>query len=77
MSWCDGDIGQLQIMLFESQEAKDETERNCRNKHSAAATGTHQPADLALIFQILRQMASSVMAKGDGAEGLVDTIQTL
>ena len=77
VSWCDGDIGQLQTMLFESLEAKDETKRNCQNKHSAAATGTQQPADLALIFQVVRQMASSVMAKGDSAVAWSITILTL
>ena len=64
-------------MLFESREAEDKKERICRNKHSAAATGTQQPSDLSPIFQILKKVASTVTAKGDSAVGLANTIQTL
>ena len=77
VSWCDGNIGQLQIMIFESQEAKDEKEQTCWNKHFATATSTQRPANRAPIFRILRQTASFVTAKCGSAVGLVDTIQTL
>ena len=42
ISWFDGDIGQLQTIMFEAREVLDEAKRICRNKHSAAATGTRQ-----------------------------------
>ena len=75
VSWCDGDIPQLQTILFESREAEDEKKRICRNKHSATATGTQQPADLSPIFRILKKVASMVPAKGDSVVGLATTIQ--
>ena len=66
-SWFDGDIGQLQTMLFESREALDDVEKICRNKHSAAATGTQQPCDLSPIFRLLKEMQKRVTAKDDVA----------
>lgn len=77
VSWCDGTIGQLQNILFQSRETEDEKERICRNKQSAAATGTQQLCDLAPIFRILRKTANTVTVKDDIACGLADTIQTL
>ena len=77
VSWCDGDIPQLQTILFESREAEDEKKRICRNKHSAAATDTQQPADLSPIFWILTKVASTVTAKGDSAVGLATPHPTL
>ena len=76
-SWCDGNIPQLQTMLFESREAEDEKERICRNKHSAAATGTQQPADLSPIFRIFKKVASTFTVKEDSAVVLATTIHYL
>ena len=77
VSWCDGDIGQLQTMLFESREVADEVDKICRNKHAAAATGTQQPCDLSPVFRNLKQILKKSTAKGDTACGLVDTLQEL
>ena len=49
VSWFDGNIGQLQTMLYKAREALDTSERLCRNKHSVAATGTQQPCDLSAV----------------------------
>ena len=76
-SWFDGDIGQLQTMLFESREALDDVEKICRNKHSAAATGTQQPCDLSPIFRLLKEMQKRVTAKDDVACGLKGDIKEM
>jgi len=76
-SWFDGDIGQLQTMLFEAREALDEYERIVRNKHSAAATGTQQPCDLSPVFRILRRLQNNSTATADTACGLADDIRDL
>ena len=76
-SWFDGDIGQLQTMLYEAREALDTAERICRNKHSAAATGTQQPCDLAPVFRILKLLQSKTTAKNDRAVGLAQTLEDL
>ena len=76
-SWFDGDIGQLQTMLFESREALDDVEKICRNKHSAAATGTQQPCDLSPIFRLLKEMQKRVTAKDDVACGLEEDIKEM
>ena len=70
VSWFDGDIGQLQTMLYEAREALDDAERICRNKHAAAATGTQQPCDLSPVFQLLRQPQKILTARDDNACGL-------
>ena len=77
ISWFDGDIGQLQTMMFEAREALDEAKQICRNKHSAAATGTQQPCDLSPVFRILRQKQNSMTARGDNTVGLADKIRDL
>ena len=77
VSWFDGDIGQLQTMLYEERAATDDAERIVRNKHSAAATGTQQPCDLAPIFCILRQLQSMTTAVDDTACGLAEYIKQL
>ena len=64
-SWSDGDIGQLQTMLFEAQEALDEVEQIIYNKYSAVATVTQQPCDLAAAFHILIQIHKKVPEKDD------------
>ena len=77
VSWFDGDIPQLQTMLYEAREAIDAAERIIRNKHSAAATGTQQPCDLSPVFRLLKYIQSRATAVGDTAVGLVDTIDEL
>ena len=76
-SWFDGDIGQLQTMIFEAREALDDAERIIRNKHSAAATGTQQPCDLSPVFRLLKQMNVKCTAKNDIACGLKQDILDL
>ena len=76
-SWFDGDIGQLQTMLYEAREALDLAGRICRNKHSAAATGTQQPCDLSSVFRTLRQIQKTMTAKDDNACGLAEDIRDL
>ena len=77
VSWFDGDIGQLQTMLYEAREATDETHRIVRNKHSAAATGTQQPCDLSPVFRTLRQLQKNATAVNDNACGLAEDISEL
>jgi hypothetical protein len=76
-SWFDGDIGQLQTMLFEAREALDDAERIIRNKHSAAATGTQQPCDLSPVFRLLKQLQLKSTAKDYVDVGLIDDIHNL
>ena len=64
-------------MLYEERAATDDAERIVRNKHSAAATGTQQPCDLAPIFRILRQLQSMTTAVDDTACGLAEYIKQL
>ena len=73
-SWFDGDIGQLQTMLFEAREALDNAEKICRNKHAAAATGTQQPCDLSPVFKLLKYIQKNTTAKDDMACGLKETL---
>ena len=77
ISWFDGDIPQLQTMLFEERAALDLTEKIIRNKHAAAATGTQQPADLSPIFRELKQLELSTTADDDRAVGLGQIIDEL
>mmetsp|Transcript_11132 Transcript_11132/g.23782 ORF Transcript_11132/g.23782 Transcript_11132/m.23782 type:complete len:92 (+) Transcript_11132:1069-1344(+) len=56
VSWSDGDIGQLQTLLFEAREALDDAEKIYRNKHSAVATGTQQPCDLSPVVRLLKHL---------------------
>ena len=74
VSWFDGDIGQLQTMIYEAREALDEAERIVRNKHSAASTGTQQPCDLSPVFQLIKAMQGRTTAKDSVAVGLRDTL---
>ena len=77
ISWFDGDIPQLQTMLFEAREAIDIAERILRNKHSAAATGTQQPCDLSPVFRLLKFMQARATAKDVVTTGLCNTIDEL
>ena len=77
VSWFDGDIGQLQTMLYEAREALDEAERIIRNKHAAAATGTQQPCDLSPVFRLLKHLQMVTTAKDDIAVGLINEIEDL
>eukprot|EP00581_Thalassiosira_minuscula_P029319 CAMPEP_0183773492 /NCGR_PEP_ID=MMETSP0739-20130205/39167_1 /TAXON_ID=385413 /ORGANISM="Thalassiosira miniscula, Strain CCMP1093" /LENGTH=201 /DNA_ID=CAMNT_0026014477 /DNA_START=100 /DNA_END=702 /DNA_ORIENTATION=+ len=77
VSWSDGDIGQLQTLIFEAREALDEAEMICRNKHSAAATGTQQPCDLSPVFRLLKQLQLRSTAKDDVACGLAERIDKI
>ena len=54
ISWSDGDIAQLQILMFVAREALDEAERIIRNKHTAGATGTEKPCDLSPVFKLIK-----------------------
>jgi hypothetical protein len=77
ISWFDGDIPQLQTMLYEAREAVDVTDRVIRNKHAAAATGTQQPCDLSPIFRLLKFMQKRTTAKNVVAVGLGKVIHDL
>ena len=77
LSWFDGDIPQLQTMLYEAREAVDVTDRVIRNKHAAAATGTQQPCDLSPIFRLLKFMQKRTTAKRFVAVGLGKIINDL
>jgi len=76
-SWFDGDIGQLQTMLFEAREALDDAEKICRNKHSASSTGRQQPCDLSPVFKLIKQLQRKCTAKNDLACGLVQSVNDL
>ena len=76
-SWFDGDIGQLQTMLYEAREALDDVEKIVHNKHSAASTGTQQPCDLSPVFRLMKQMQMHTTAKDSVACGLRETIEQL
>ena len=56
LSLSDGDIPQLQTMLYEACKTVDVTNHVIRNKHAATATGTNQPCDLLPIFRLLKFM---------------------
>ena len=75
LSWFDGDIGQLQTMLYESREAMDDLEKIVRNKHTAASTGTQQPCDLSPAFRLLKYLQRHSTAKDDTACVLSTTIE--
>ncbi|KAL9178336.1 hypothetical protein ACHAXT_001764 [Thalassiosira profunda] len=75
--WFDGDIPQLQTMLYEAYEAMDIAENIVRNKHSASATGTQQPCDLSPIFKLLKLVASRTSATQFASLGLDAEIDTL
>ena len=77
ISWFDGDIPQLQTMLFESRAALDLAEKIIRNKHAAAATGTQQPCDLSPVFRLLKKLELTTTADDDRAVGLSQTIDKL
>ena len=64
--WSDGEIAQIQTLVFEAREAIDEAERIIRNKHPASGTGTTQPADLTPVFKLLK----AIQRKLDGKESL-------
>ena len=77
ISWFDGDIPQLQTMLFEAREAVDLAERIIRNKHAAAATGTQQPCDLSPVFRLLKFIQLRTTATDVTATGLGNVIKSL
>ena len=72
--WFDGDIGQLQKMLYEAREVLDDAERICRNKHLAAATGTQQQCDVSQVFLLLQQLQKILTARDNNACGLAEDI---
>ena len=76
-SWFDGDIGQLQTMLFEAREAMDDFLNIVRNKHSAAATGTQQPCDLSPVFRLLKLMQKNTTATDKTSVGLREDLEEL
>ena len=67
ISWSDGDIPQLQTLMFEARQAIDDSLNIIRNKHSAAATGTQQPCDLSPVFRLLKEFSKRITAKNDVA----------
>ena len=73
----DGDIPQLQTMLFEAWEALYEAEKIVRSKHLVSATGTQQPCDLSAVFRLLKFVQKKATLKGDLAVGLRHTIDDL
>ena len=77
ISWFDGDITQLQTMLFESRAALDLAEKIVRNKHAAGATGTQQTCDLSPVFWLLKKLELTTTADDDRAVGLSQTIDEL
>lgn len=74
VSWSDGDIGQLQTLVYEAREALDEAENIIRNKHASASTGRQQPCDLSPVFRLLKLFQRDTTAKDDVACGLAETI---
>jgi len=77
VSWFDGDIPQLQTMLYEAREALDVTESIIRNKHAAAATGTQQPCDLSPVFRLLKFIQKRLTATEDTCIGLKNILYNL
>jgi hypothetical protein len=78
VSWFDGDIPQLQTMLFEAREALDLSLSIIRNKHAASATGTQQPCDLSPVFRLLKCLQAKTTASEDHiSTKLVETIREL
>jgi len=67
ISWSDGDIPQLQTLMFEARRAIDDSLNIICNKHSAAATGTQQLCDLSPVFRLLKEYSKHITAKNDVA----------
>jgi len=75
--WCDGDIPQLQAMLFEANEALDEAEKIVRNKHPAAGTAVFQPADKCPVFKLLKHVSARTTSKNVTATAFKDAIKEM
>ena len=70
ISWFDGNIPQLQTMLYESREAANLANRIIRNKHAASSTGTQQPCDLSPVFCLRKKYQQRSTAKNDRVSDL-------
>ena len=77
ISWFDGDITQLQTVLFEAREALDNDGNIICNKDLAATTGTPQPCDFSLVFRLLKALQKQTMVTNNTAIGLERIINDL
>ena len=76
MSWSDGDIAQLQTLMFEACSALDEAERIIRNKHTAGATGRQQPCNLGPLFRLMKDLARRLSGQDSMAYELIERIMS-
>ena len=77
ISWFDGDIPQLQTMMFEAREALDNSKCIIRNKHTVSSAGTQQPYNMSPVFYLLKDLQERTTAWNDIAVGLADTIRNI
>ena len=77
ISWFDGDIPQLQTMMFKAREALDKSECIIQNKHLVPSTVTQQPCDLSPVFRLLKYLHAQTTARNDTIVGVVNTIHDL
>ena len=57
VSWCDGDLAQMAVMIDEEQLETNERLRIIANKQSAARSGAEQAADPSPLFRLLKRSA--------------------
>ena len=77
ISWSDGDIAQLQTLVFDARQALDDVERIVRNKHTAGATGTQQPCDLSPVFKLIKDCQKRMTGKNTMSKQLIDVVYNL
>ena len=76
ISLFDGDITQLQSVLFEAREALDNDGNTICNKDLAATTGTPQHCDFSLVFCLLKALQKQTMVTNNTAIGLAESSMT-
>jgi len=54
VSWLDGGMPQLAVVVREEMQDADKLLKICTCKHAAAATGTQQPCDLCAAFRTMK-----------------------
>ena len=60
VSWCDGDLAQIDNIVSNKSLQIYSTNTICANKQSAVRSGVEQPADLTKTFKIMHKLQSEV-----------------
>ena len=63
VSWLDGGMPQLAVVVTEEMQDADKLLKICTCKHAAAATGTQQPCDLCAAFRTMKIVEKLVLSE--------------